>query len=85
MILSEVVLSSFGTGINAVSPGHDIESLRLASLHGISKDGCVSERGIFNENAGGLLIGLDVKDEKTNQTVIKMLREENSLFNTYKY
>ena len=66
MILSEVVLSSFGSGINAVSPGHDIESLRLASIHGISKDGCVNNKGFFNENAGGLLIGLDVRNEKTN-------------------
>jgi hypothetical protein len=47
------ITSSYGTGANAVIPGHDVESLKIASEYPqIKKDGCLDlnakiRRGIF--------------------------------------
>lgn len=35
------ITSSYGTGVMPVIPGHDLESLRIASHYDIDKAGCL--------------------------------------------
>jgi hypothetical protein len=36
------ITSNYGTGANAVVPGHDVESLKIASAYPyVSKEGCL--------------------------------------------
>lgn len=42
-------------------------------------------RGFFTDDLGPIYKGLNVRDEKTNDFILKMLKEENCLLNTFKY
>jgi isoleucyl-tRNA synthetase len=49
------ITSTYGTGVNAVIPGHDVESLKIASAYPhISKDGCLDLKGRFRQDLFGL-------------------------------
>lgn len=49
------ITSSYGTGANAVVPGHDVESLKIASEYPyISKDGCLDLNAKIRTDIFGL-------------------------------
>jgi valyl-tRNA synthetase len=39
------ITTAYGTGINAVNPGHDLDSLAIASNYNLAKDGYVDNQG----------------------------------------
>jgi valyl-tRNA synthetase len=43
VIINNEVSSEFGTGINCVSPSHDLDSLKIAYHYGLDKSGYVTE------------------------------------------
>ena len=43
-VIYNEVTSTYGTGINAVIPGHDIESLKIASVYNLDKSGCLDTK-----------------------------------------
>ncbi|CDW87946.1 isoleucyl-trna synthetase [Stylonychia lemnae] len=63
VVIYNNVRSSFGTGINIVAPGHDIESLKISQV----------KLHILNLSA------IWITQRR------RMLKEQNSLFQTYKY
>ncbi len=83
MIFNEVT-SSYGTGINPVIPGHDVESLKIAQNYNLEKSGVVNIDGKLKD-VGVIFSGLSVLNEKTNELVIKTLESENALFRSFKY
>ena len=42
IVIYNNITSNYGTGANAVIPGHDVESLKIASAYPyVSKEGCL--------------------------------------------
>jgi hypothetical protein len=41
IVVFNEITSSYGTGINAVIPGHDVESLKIAQVYDLNKAGCL--------------------------------------------
>jgi valyl-tRNA synthetase len=73
MAVYNEITPNYGTGFDSVAPGHDIESLKIASVYNLNKVGVVDRLGKLTDEAGLLYKGLDIKDDKTNKYVIKML------------
>ena len=67
MIHNEVK-STFGTGINAVVPGHDLESLKIAAHYNLDKSGVLNKEGMTKDEVGIIYSGKDVlkKNDETN-------------------
>ena len=51
----------------------------------MNKEGYVDNNGLFKADLGPIYEGLSVKDEKTNELIINMLKEYDALFSSYKY
>lgn len=51
-MVNNEVNSDYGTGINCISPAHDLESLKVAYHYDLSKSGYVNEKGNFTEELG---------------------------------
>jgi isoleucyl-tRNA synthetase len=83
------ITSSYGTGANAVVPGHDVESLKIASEYPtISKDGCLDLNAKIRTDIFGLpsdIAGKSIKNEATNEAIIKYLDHSGHLFRSFKY
>lgn len=45
IVVFNEVTSNYGTGINAVIPGHDVESLKISQVYNLEKSGCVALDG----------------------------------------
>lgn len=85
ILINNEVTSEFGSGINCISPAHDINSLRVSYHYKLSKEGFVDKDGLLTEDTGPLYAGLSVLDPKTNETILKLLDEDGFLFTSYKY
>ena len=85
VLIDNSVTSDYGTGVNALIPGHDINSLQIAGHYGIPFEGCVDKDGKFTRSTGQFYEGLDVNDPKTNDYVAEMLNQEGGLFCQFKY
>jgi isoleucyl-tRNA synthetase len=83
------ITSSYGTGILPVIPGHDVESLKIASIYPeIPKDGCLDQQGCFKRDEFGIPVkfaGISVKDDKTNAAIISHLDQKGHLFRSFKF
>lgn len=67
-------------------PGHDVDSLKIAQVYNIEKSGCVDLDGKFkSDDVGTRFAKLNVKDEKTNEFIIKSLDQDDFLFRSFKY
>lgn len=80
VVINNETSSEFGTGINCVSPSHDLESLKIAYHYNLDKSGYVTEEGVFDDQLGPVYEGLSVFDEATNKLVAGMIKEEDKLF-----
>ena len=47
VLINNEVTSDYGSGINSISPAHDLESLKMAYHYGLGKKGFVNEQGLF--------------------------------------
>ena len=86
-VIYNAVSTTYGTGVNAVIPGHDIDSLKVASAYPhLEKAGCVDTQGRLRgmEGVQGLN-GLDVREDATSDTVLKTLERAGALFRSFKY
>ena len=85
ILVNNEVTSDFGSGIDCISPAHDLESLKVAYHYGLPKEGYVDEHGKFDDQLGPVYEGLSVLEPKTNKFIADVLREENRLFAQYPY
>ena len=85
IVVFNEITSTYGTGVNAVIPGHDVESLKIAQVYNLEKAGCLDLAGDIIKDFGKTFGGLSAKDEKTNETVIRVLDREGHLFRSFKY
>lgn len=85
ILIDNEVTTFHGTGIDGIWPAHDMRSLKVAYHYGLEKEGFVNENGLIKENQGPIFQGLNVFDEKTNDLVMKMLMEEDSLMCQYQF
>lgn len=73
-MIYNAVTSSYGTGVLAVVPGHDIEGLKVASGNPhLPKSGVVDIDGKLTKEAGEMFEGMNAKEESTSDFVIKTL------------
>lgn len=85
-VIFNAVSSTYGTGVNAVIPGHDIDSLKVSSVYNhIEKSGCLDTNGTLQMPLIPGLNGLDVRKEESSDTVIKTLEKAGGLFRSFKY
>jgi isoleucyl-tRNA synthetase len=78
VVIYNNVTSTYGTGVNAVVPGHDVESLKIAAHYPeIAKEGCLDLDGLILKDVGyqipHALIGLNVKEDATSAKIIQVL------------
>ena len=85
VLIDNSVTSDFGTGINAIIPGHDIDSLQLAFHYGIPTMGHVDLNGKFTSDLGDFYAGLDALIPETNKYVASMFEQEGYLFCQFPY
>lgn len=45
IVIHNEVKSTFGTGVNVVVPGHDLDSLKIAAHYGLDKSGILTIKG----------------------------------------
>ena len=62
LVVNNEVTSDFGTGVSAICPAHDVQSLDLAHHYNLSREGFVNEQGCFTDEVGVIYEGLDIKD-----------------------
>jgi valyl-tRNA synthetase len=86
VLINNDVTHDFGSGINIICPAHDYRSLEVAYHYNLPKIGFVDENGIFEDDAGILLAGIDTKDkESANKMVIEVIKEYDCLFTSYPF
>ena len=86
VVINNEVTHDFGSGINIISPAYDFKSLDVAFHYNLPKTGHVNEQGVFEDGAGIMLAGIDVKESETaNKQILDILNEDNSLFLSYPY
>lgn len=86
VLINNEVTHDFGSGINSICPAHDLKSLDVAFHYNLPKTGFVDEHGIFEDEAGIMLQGIDVKNPETaNRKVIELAKEYNALFTSFPY
>ena len=52
VVINNEVTSFFGTGISAICPAHNVDSLKVAYHYNLPKNGYVDEKGILTEDLG---------------------------------
>jgi isoleucyl-tRNA synthetase len=85
VVINNEVKSEYGSGIDCVSPAHDLESLNVAYHYGLDKSGYVTEAGVFDDQLGPKYQGASIFEEETNQIVSKMIKDDGQLFCQYSY
>ena len=83
LLNNPTLTSSFGTGIHTVSPAHEIESLRLAYMHKLSRSGCV------DSTTGKLtyppeLQDVSIHDSSVTNEISSLLKRADQFFTSYK-
>lgn len=78
ILVNNEVKSDYGSGIEGVSPAHDIEDIEVAQNYGLEREGLVDTDG-FLVNQSDIFNGLNVLDEETNSTIEKILKKERKV------
>jgi valyl-tRNA synthetase len=76
VVINNEVSIEYGTGIDCVSPAHDLESLNVAYHYGLDKSGYVTESGILDDQLGSVYEGKSIFEDETNQLVSQMIKED---------
>lgn len=85
IIVGDAVSSDYGSGIDAITPAHCLESLHMAYYTGLPKEGFVGPDGKFTNDLGIIYEGQSVLEPETNELITGMMREDDKLFLSYPY